>query len=191
MMRGSGPSSAGPSRAWSRPWREQAPLPHPDGDRQRQDLHRRQRLQIHGRLPVQLQNSNTIAPTSKVVITSILRIGSTLRGEEQYDEANEEQSGFEQAAEFLREPLPVVYNDRIPIETFDFAIVDECHRSIYNLWRQVLEDFDAFLIGLTATPTPRRRTGGEAVFLDGSPARPPQPEPAGLGSGRPPGPASG
>ena len=41
----------------------------------------------------------------------------------------------------------------IPIETFDVIIIDECHRSIYNLWRQVLEYFDAFLIGLTATPT--------------------------------------
>src|SRR5207247_970394 len=30
---------------------------------------------------------------------------------------------------------------------------DECHRSIYNLWRQVLEYFDAFLVGLTATPS--------------------------------------
>ena len=43
----------------------------------------------------------------------------------------------------------------MPIETFDFIIVDECHRSIYNVWRQVLEYFDAFLIGLTATPTPQ------------------------------------
>ena len=32
-------------------------------------------------------------------------------------------------------------------------IIDECHRSIYGLWRQVLEYFDAHLIGLTATPT--------------------------------------
>jgi type I restriction enzyme R subunit len=30
-------------------------------------------------------------------------------------------------------------------------VTDECHRSIYNLWRQVLEYFDGFLIGLTAT----------------------------------------
>ena len=37
--------------------------------------------------------------------------------------------------------------------TYDFIVVDECHRSIYNLWRQVLEYFDAFLIGLTATPS--------------------------------------
>ena len=48
--------------------------------------------------------------------------------------------------------LEVAYNPAIPIETFDFIIADECHRSIYNLWRQVLEYFDAFLIGLTATP---------------------------------------
>ena len=51
------------------------------------------------------------------------------------------------------EPVPVTYNPRIPIESFDFVIVDECHRSIYNLWRQVLDYFDAFLIGLTATPS--------------------------------------
>ena len=54
-----------------------------------------------------------------------------------------------------RQPLPVVYNPKIPPEFFDFIIIDECHRSIYNLWRQVLEYFDAFLIGLTATPDNR------------------------------------
>ena len=47
----------------------------------------------------------------------------------------------------------VGYNPAIPIETFDFVVIDECHRSIYNLWRQVLDYFDSFLIGLTATPT--------------------------------------
>ena len=41
----------------------------------------------------------------------------------------------------------------VPIETFDFIVTDECHRSIYHLWRQVLEYFDAFIIGLTATPS--------------------------------------
>ncbi len=54
-----------------------------------------------------------------------------------------------------RDPLPVVYNDKIPIEFFDFIVIDECHRSIYNLWKQVLEYFDAFLVGLTATPDKR------------------------------------
>ena len=45
-----------------------------------------------------------------------------------------------------------IRDSRLPIEQFDFIIVDECHRSIYTVWRQVLEYFDAFVIGLTATP---------------------------------------
>src|SRR5208283_974718 len=63
----------------------------------------------------------------------------------------EEQSGFETSL-LQNEPLPVSYNASLPIETFDFIVTDECHRSIYNLWRQVLEYFDAYLVGLTATP---------------------------------------
>ena len=47
------------------------------------------------------------------------------------------------------------YNPKLPIEQFDFIVIDECHRSIYNLWKQVLDYFDAFLIGLTATPDKR------------------------------------
>ena len=50
-------------------------------------------------------------------------------------------------------PVEVSYNPEIPIEMFDFIVTDECHRSIYHLWRQVLEYFDAFIIGLTATPS--------------------------------------
>ena len=38
-----------------------------------------------------------------------------------------------------KEPMPVIYNPAITIETFDFIVIDECHRSIYNLWRQVLD----------------------------------------------------
>ena len=52
----------------------------------------------------------------------------------------------------MSEPLPVVYNATYPPEYFDVIVIDECHRSIYTLWRQVLEYFDAFLLGLTATP---------------------------------------
>ncbi len=53
----------------------------------------------------------------------------------------------------LRSPEPIEYNPAIPIESFDIIVTDECHRSIYNLWAQVLEYFDAYLIGLTATPS--------------------------------------
>jgi len=75
-----------------------------------------------------------------------------LKGDEEIDSEIEEQSVFDIAPSFDK-PLDVTYNPKIPIETFDFIITDECHRSIYNLWRQVLEYFDAFLIGLTATPS--------------------------------------
>jgi type I restriction enzyme R subunit len=51
-----------------------------------------------------------------------------------------------------KEPLPVVYSKAISPEFFDVIFIDECHRSIYSLWRQVLEYFDAYLLGLTATP---------------------------------------
>jgi type I restriction enzyme R subunit len=62
----------------------------------------------------------------------------------------------EESAEFgnlFKEPEPIEYNPDFPIGTFDVIVTDECHRSIYNLWRQVLEYFDAYLIGLTATPS--------------------------------------
>jgi type I restriction enzyme R subunit len=101
---------------------------------------------------VQHLTSNTLDPVSRVCITTIQRLYSMLRGEPEFDAELEEQSLFDVS---LREEKPreVTYNPRIPIETFDFIITDECHRSIYNLWRQVLEYFDAFIIGLTATPS--------------------------------------
>lgn len=101
---------------------------------------------------VQHMRSNTIDPVSRVCITTIQRLFSMLKGEEEFDEGNEEGSIFE-TSPFNKQPIPVAYNPSIPIETFEFIITDECHRSIYNQWRQVLEYFDAFLIGLTATPT--------------------------------------
>ena len=102
---------------------------------------------------VQHLKKNTIAPAAKVCITTIQRLYSMLKGEEDFQEENEEGSLFETENSLFKEPLPVVYNPKIPIEMFDFIVVDECHRSIYNIWRQVLEYFDASLIGLTATPT--------------------------------------
>ena len=100
---------------------------------------------------VQLLQSGRIDPVSRVCISTIQRVYSILKGEELAPEL-EELSGFD-AAMLQREPAPVEYNPDVPIETFDVIITDECHRSIYNLWRQVLEYFDGFLIGLTATPS--------------------------------------
>lgn len=101
---------------------------------------------------VQLLSSNTIAPVNKVCITTIQRLYSMLRGEAEFEAENEEESLFGGNDE-NQQPKDVVYNPKIPLETFDFIITDECHRSIYNVWRQVLKYFDAFIIGLTATPS--------------------------------------
>jgi len=101
---------------------------------------------------VQHLKGKTISPSSKVCITTIQRLYAMLANKE-LDEENEEGSLFETDTSLVKEPLGVGYNPAIPIETFDFVVIDECHRSIYNLWRQVLDYFDSFLIGLTATPT--------------------------------------
>ncbi len=101
---------------------------------------------------VQHLTSNVIDPACKVVITTIQRLYSMLRGEAEYDPEIEERSLYEidPAGET---PKEVAYNPQIPIETFDFLFSDESHRSIYSLWRQVLEYFDACLTGLTAMPS--------------------------------------
>jgi len=100
---------------------------------------------------VQHLKKNVVDPVSRVCISTIQRVYSTLQGDSDFEEANEEGSMFETA--WVKEPVPVGYNPALPIEEFDFIVCDECHRSIYNLWRQVLEYFDSFIIGLTATPS--------------------------------------
>lgn len=102
---------------------------------------------------VQRLRSNYISSDSQVCISTIQRLYSILQGEE-LDEETEETDPNEIKWE-KKEPMPVVYDGKIPIEHFDFIVIDECHRSIYNLWKQVLDYFDAFLIGLTATPDKR------------------------------------
>ncbi len=102
---------------------------------------------------VQRLTSNKLDPVARVCITTIQRLYSMLRGEPDLDPALEEGSQYDAGGGLVREPVPVVYNPAIPIETFDVIFTDECHRSIYNLWRQVLEYFDAYIIGLTATPS--------------------------------------
>lgn len=102
---------------------------------------------------VQWLQSNRIDPAATVVITTIQRLYSILKGEPEFDSSLEEETALNGLQALTRDPLPVVYNPELPIETFDVVFTDECHRSIYNLWRQVLEYFDGYLAGLTATPS--------------------------------------
>lgn len=90
-----------------------------------------------------------VLASSKVVISTIQRMYALLRGEPITDDETED---AEADRETRGDPVDAVYNPTIPPETFDFIVVDECHRSIYGRWRSVLEYFDASITGLTATP---------------------------------------
>jgi type I restriction enzyme, R subunit len=96
--------------------------------------------------------SSYVPTDNHVYISTIQRLYSILKGTE-LEEADEEENPNERWQP--KEPMPVVYNEKLPIEFFDFIVIDECHRSIYNLWMQVIQYYDAFQIGLTATPDNR------------------------------------
>jgi type I restriction enzyme R subunit len=135
---------------------------------------------------VDMLGRSGLQDTSAVVISTIQRMYALLKGEELPDgpesdepETNETVTGSggpggagdlgggpgeDKKVSNLDEtyaadePITVEYNPDVPIESFDVIVIDECHRSIYGLWRGVLEYFDAHLVGLTATPT--RQTKG-------------------------------
>ena len=107
--------------------------------------------QIYG---VHRLKSSYIPDGVQICISTIQRMYSILKGEE-LNESAEEISFNEYVTADSKAPKEVVYNEKYPPEFFDCIIVDECHRSIYNVWNQVLEYFDSFIIGLTATPDKR------------------------------------
>ena len=129
------------------------------GEQARDEFHR-YRTPDTGRLFTELYNvqhltSPHIDDVCRVTICTIQRLYSILRGED-LAEGADDLSGAEIAAALgVTRPRDIAYSAAVPIEKFDFIVTDECHRSIYNLWRQVLEYFDASLIGLTATPAPQ------------------------------------
>jgi len=106
---------------------------------------------FHEEYIIQRLTSNTLDTSARVCIGTIQRLYSMLKGQELAEEDDER--SVQGLDSLFKEAPPVEYNPSIPIETFDIIITDECHRSIYNLWRQVLEYFDGHLIGLTATPS--------------------------------------
>ena len=129
------------------------------GEQARDEFHRF-RTPDTGRLFTELYNvqhltSPHIDDVCRVTICTIQRLYSILRGEELAEGADDLSGADLAAALGGTRTRDVAYNAAVPIEKFDFIVTDECHRSIYNLWRQVLEYFDGFLIGLTATPAPQ------------------------------------
>ncbi len=116
----------------------------PDDNRKFTELYNVQRL-----------NSGYIASDSQVCISTIQRLYAILKGEDLEESAELENPNESDWQWRKKEPIPVAFTPRYPVEQFDVIVIDECHRSIYNLWKQVLEYFDAFLVGLTATPDKR------------------------------------
>ncbi len=116
----------------------------PDDNRKFTELYNVQRL-----------NSGYIASDSQVCISTIQRLYAILKGEDLEETAELENPNESDWQWRKKEPIPVAFTPRYPVEQFDVIVIDECHRSIYNLWKQVLEYFDAFLVGLTATPDKR------------------------------------
>ena len=107
--------------------------------------------QLYG---VRRLNSSYVPQDIQICICTIQRMYSILKGEDiEETEENVPSDGSESNDTAI--PKEVVYNEKYPPEFFNCIIVDECHRSIYNVWNQVLTYFDAFLVGLTATPDNR------------------------------------
>ena len=99
---------------------------------------------------VQHLTTNRLDPSARVVIGTVQRLYSMLRGEEDLDAEFDQRTA---GAAGLPDQVEVSYNPKLPPDAFDVIIVDECHRSIYGVWSQVLSYFDAHIIGLTATPS--------------------------------------
>lgn len=94
--------------------------------------------------------SAKIPSDSNVVISTIQRLFSLLKGDDVDD--NDEESAFDDNEDNV---VSLPTNPMLPPDYFDLIIIDECHRSIYGNWRQVLDYFKtAKIIGLTATPIP-------------------------------------
>ena len=94
--------------------------------------------------------SGKIPEDANVVISTIQRLFSLLKGEVITDGDDDENYSSEEVADII---LPA--NLTLPPDYFDMIIIDECHRSIYGSWRKVLDYFNtAKMVGLTATPAP-------------------------------------
>ena len=94
--------------------------------------------------------SGKIPSDSNVVISTIQRLFSLLKGEDVTDSDDDENYNDDES-----NIISLPENPNLPPDFFDLIIIDECHRSIYGSWRQVLNYFSsAKMIGLTATPAP-------------------------------------
>lgn len=102
---------------------------------------------------VERLKSQNISTDSNVIISTIQRLFSAITGQAIEDNDDDETENFDNDTD--QTEVELGNNLKLLPDFFDFIIVDECHRSIYGKWKQVLNYFStAKIIGLTATPTP-------------------------------------
>ena len=95
--------------------------------------------------------SSSVPTDSNVVISTIQRLFSLLKGDEITDNDEDDE-------EIEDKEIMLPENPNLLSDFFDMIIIDECHRSIYGNWQKVLNYFSkAKLIGLTATPVPETK----------------------------------
>ena len=95
--------------------------------------------------------SSSVLTDSNVVISTIQRLFSLLKGDEITDNDEDDE-------EIEDKEIMLPENPNLLSDFFDMIIIDECHRSIYGNWQKVLNYFSkAKLIGLTATPVPETK----------------------------------
>ena len=97
--------------------------------------------------------SASIPADSNVVISTIQRLFSFLKGEAIEDTDDDDDDDNE-----LTEEVALPDNPNWPHDYFDMIIIDECHRSIYGNWRKVLEYFDTAKLGTDGNPYSRNNS---------------------------------
>ena len=75
---------------------------------------------------VQHLQGNNLDTTARVTISTIQRLFSMLKGRELADEDDEHST--EEIESLFKQPEPIAYNPKYPIETFDIIVTDEAHR---------------------------------------------------------------
>ena len=93
-----------------------------------------------------------------IVISTIQKLFAVLTGNPLASDDDEDAEDEKNTVDEEKDDAKVVQlgdDLTLPPDYFQLIIVDECHRSIYGKWREVLDYFScAHVLGLTATPTP-------------------------------------
>lgn len=103
-----------------------------------------------------LRNNKDLDGDPNIVISTIQKLYSYMTDQNLSEMSeDEEDEKLMQLDDEAGEAIELGSDLKLPHDYFQLIIVDECHRSIYGKWSNVLKYFNqAVIVGLTATPTP-------------------------------------